>query len=405
MTRKELLKLLNFKMPAKYDRWIHAAMLLLIFFGTIMLMSANTGLATSDSLSVVKTIIRQGAFFVAGYIALLFFAKLFTIRRARQFAPMAVVVIIGLIFVCFLFETDYGIQAWIPISLGPLSFTLQPTEFAKIVMIVYIAVAFGNISNRIQYNPSDVYTWPAIFSVVIILMVIKQDDFGTLAILLFSLAMECLLLTQPFFKRFRRTISQLCVVGIVLVCLLSFTNIGLEAASGMKAMSKIATRLQASRNPFADLNGSGWQIVQGLYAFVNGGWGGVGLGNSTQKYGYLPTATTDSVLPIVVEETGMWGFAIILVCYMIIILRLIDYAKKCDELPIKMILIGIASYLFVHFLLNVGGVTGLIPFTGVPLIFISNGGSSFLSAMIALGIAQACISHYNLSKDDRSDLQ
>lgn len=397
MDKKELRRLLNFRMPSKYDKSIHAAMMILIIFGTIMLMSINTKDAATDTYAVVKTVIRQTAFFTAGYIGLLFMAKLFTIQRARKYIMFFIVGCIGLLISCFFFNADYGIHAWIPINLFGISFTLQPSEFSKIILIVYIAICFGSVSNRIKYMPSDVFTVPMIVLVVYAGLILFQDDFGTLAILCFSIAMMCLLLTHPIFDRFKFNVRILCIVVIVLACFFSFSPLGLtileKVANGHG--TKIVQRVQAAQNPFADSLNIGWQLVQGLIAFFNGGWFGVGLGNSTRKYGYLPTSSTDSVLPIVVEETGVVGFMLIAICYFIIIYKLFAYARKINNLPSKMILVGVGSYFFIHFLLNVGGVTALIPFTGVPLLFISNGGSSFLTAMISLGIAQAIISKYN----------
>ena len=397
MDQKELRRLLNFKMPSKYDKTIHFAMLILILFGTIMLMSVNTKDAAVDTYVVVKTVIRQIAFFSAGYAGLLVISKLFTLQRARKYIMFFVVGCIGLILSCFFFENDYGIQAWIPVRFLGINFTIQPSEFSKIILIVYIAVYFGSISNRIKYTPSDIFTVPMMILGIFLVLILLQDDFGTLAILAFSIAMMCLLLNHPIFAKFRLSIQTTCIIVIALACFFSFSPLGLrilEAVTNGRGM-KIIERVQASQNPFADSLNVGYQLIQGLIAFYNGGWFGVGLGNSTRKYGYLPTSSTDSILPIIVEETGVLGFMIIAICYFVIIYRLFSYARKINVLPNKMILIGIGSYFFVHFLLNVGGVTALIPFTGVPLLFISNGGSSFLTAMVSLGIAQAIISNYN----------
>ena len=107
---------------------------------------------------------------------------------------------------------------------------------------------------------------------------------------------------------------------------------------------------------------------------------------------YLPEATTDYILPIIVEELGIFGFLFIVLLYGVILYRLFYYAFKAKSEGYKVILIGTAMYLSVHFLLNVGGVSGLIPLTGVPLLFISSGSSSLLSVCIAIGISQAVIS-------------
>ena len=168
-----------------------------------------------------------------------------------------------------------------------------------------------------------------------------------------------------------------------------------EAIIGMLPLQEYQiNRIYSSINPFSDQYGSGYQLINGLVSFASGGWFGVGFGNSVRKYTNFPAANTDFILAIIVEELGFIGFLMILVPYCIIIFRLMNYALKIRNEKAKIILIGVAMYFLLHFILNVGGVTGLIPLTGVPLLMISAGGSSTLAAMSALGIAQAIISRY-----------
>lgn len=118
---------------------------------------------------------------------------------------------------------------------------------------------------------------------------------------------------------------------------------------------------------------------------------GKGIGQSQQKFGFLTQADNDFILAIVIEELGIFGLALIVIGYSIIIQRLFHYAYRTKSEGYKIILIGTAMYIFLHFFLNVGGVGGLIPLTGVPLLFISSGGSALMSIMCAIGIAQAII--------------
>ena len=157
-------------------------------------------------------------------------------------------------------------------------------------------------------------------------------------------------------------------------------------------------RFIAAFNPFTDKFGSGFQLIKGLISFATGGLTGVGVGASIQKYTNFPAASTDYVLAIIVEETGILGFLAVFAGYMLIIMRLFNYAKKIESEKAKMVLIGTAFYLFVHYVFNVGGVTGLIPLTGVPLLLMSSGGSSTMSFMMAIGICQAVIAQYRTGK-------
>ncbi|MBR3346915.1 MAG: FtsW/RodA/SpoVE family cell cycle protein, partial [Solobacterium sp.] len=129
-------------------------------------------------------------------------------------------------------------------------------------------------------------------------------------------------------------------------------------------------------------------------SFVTGGWFGLGYGNSVRKYTNFPAANTDFILAIVVEEMGVFGFLLIFVPYMIIIVQLFRYALKIRSEQARVILVGTAMYLMIHSFFNIGGVTGMIPLTGVPLLMISSGGSSTLAFMAAIGLAQAVIDQY-----------
>ena len=153
-------------------------------------------------------------------------------------------------------------------------------------------------------------------------------------------------------------------------------------------------RILSAINPFIDRYNTGYQLINGLVAFATGGFFGTGFGNSIRKYTDFPASNTDFILAIVVEELGFLGFMIITICYMLIIIRLYKYAFKMKNEKGRIILVGVGTYLFVHFLFNVGGVTGLIPLTGVPLLMISAGGTSTLTTMVAIGLAQAIIAKY-----------
>jgi cell division protein FtsW len=139
---------------------------------------------------------------------------------------------------------------------------------------------------------------------------------------------------------------------------------------------------------------SGYQLVNGLIAFASGGWFGKGFGNSVRKYTDFPAASTDSILSIIVEELGFVGFLFMILMFAIIILRLLMYARKIKSEKAKIILVGVAMYFMIHIFFNISGITVSLPLTGIPLLLISSGGSSTISAMMALGISQAIIVRY-----------
>lgn len=235
---------------------------------------------------------------------------------------------------------------------------------------------------------------PIIFLLSFILMIFIQKDIGTLAVML-SMVGVCFLI--PSHKNLRKPQKIL----LILIC----TGIGLllflMSEPGMEVVrwfgekfpyfAHITTRFENAINPFLDPYVGGYQPINGLYGIARGGLQGVGFGESIQKYGYLTQSDNDYILSIVIEELGVFGLGIIVAGYAIIIKRLFYYAFRTKSEGYKVILIGTAMYIFAHFVLNVGGVGGLIPLTGVPLLFISSGGSSMMSIMSAIGISQAII--------------
>jgi cell division protein FtsW len=153
-------------------------------------------------------------------------------------------------------------------------------------------------------------------------------------------------------------------------------------------------RFLSAFNPFADPYGNSYQLINGLISFSTGGWLGTGFGSSVRKYTNFPAANTDYILAIVVEELGYAGFCFLMLLYCTIIFQLFRHATRIKSEKARIIMIGTAMYLMVHMFFNIGGVTGLVPLTGIPLLMISAGGSSTMSFMMAVGISQAVISAY-----------
>ena len=191
------------------------------------------------------------------------------------------------------------------------------------------------------------------------------------------------------------------LIGFVLV-FIGMSPIGLpivEKMADLPLLGHIAARFVNAANPTAlDMYGGGYQPSHALYAITSSGIFGLGFGNSTRKYGYLTQADSDYILAIIVEELGIFGLLFITIGYGIIIFRLFRYAFKTNFVPYKIILSGAAIYLGAHFMLNVGGVSALLPLTGVPLLFISDGGSALVSAFITMGLCQHVIAKINTTE-------
>ncbi|MDO5085849.1 MAG: FtsW/RodA/SpoVE family cell cycle protein, partial [Erysipelotrichaceae bacterium] len=183
------------------------------------------------------------------------------------------------------------------------------------------------------------------------------------------------------------------VLGVFGVALL-LSPIGVKIISSLGIADYKVNRFIVAADPFSDKLGTGYQLVNGLISFASGGLFGLGFGTSIRKYTNFPAANTDFILAIIVEELGIVGFMIIFICYILIIYRLFYWALKMKNQKGKVILIGTAMYIFIHFVFNVGGGTALIPLTGVPLLMISQGGSSTMSIMMCIGLSLSVIQMY-----------
>ena len=220
-----------------------------------------------------------------------------------------------------------------------------------------------------------------------------QKDLGT-SIILASICFICFMSTpRDYYKKYKKLVWIALGVAVVILGFL------ITAVLQGYQMERINSWLK----PLENIYSSSWQLVNSLIAFADGGIFGLGLGNSIQKYDYIPEAHNDFIGAIIYEELGIFGLALIIIPTAIIIFRLLKYADEIQESKSKVILIGISSYFMLHLLVNLGGVSGLIPMTGVPILLVSSGGSSTVSALIAIGIAQAIISKYNKEQLEKTN--
>lgn len=385
-------KLFYFRMPKYYDRWIHTSVLLLIFIGTLMVISTSVGETYKNNTIVIKTIAKQCLFVFASYMAMIYAANLFQLEKVMRWARHIGIVVLILLGGCFFFTPVNGARAWIRIAIPGLGeMTLQPSEFMKVYMIVLMACIVERV-NRRNYDTWTIVKTPISFFVIAAILIYFQNDVGSLMVLALICAFCVLIPSHPNLKQLQKWIAILMIAGTVF--LIFFSTIGLHLLEKVEHFPvHMLERFQMAANPWLDEYDAGMQLINSLYAFATGGWSGLGLGQSIQKLAYLPEAMTDYILAIVVEELGIGGFLVILGGYCILIFRLFRYALYTKKDSYKILYVGTAIYLFVHFLLNVGGVSGLIPLTGVPLLFISSGASSLMSICVALGICQATCSH------------
>ncbi|MFV0479107.1 MAG: FtsW/RodA/SpoVE family cell cycle protein [Anaerorhabdus sp.] len=381
------------RMPLKYDMPIHICALILGIFGLIMITSASMGLV-STTLDLVTVVAKQVVFVIAGFVMMLLIARLFSFERLKALMPGIIMGTFFLLLFALANDPVGGARAWIRFPLGSTEITIQPSEFAKIVAILVVAYWWAD-RKPTKKTAWEVIRVPAgIIMGFVFVIAVLQSDFGSAAVLFLISWIVTLIPRHPKLAGLQRGLVILTIVGIVFIFIL-MSPAGQGIIESLPLMEYQKMRILSALNPFIDQYGSGYQLINGLISFATGGLWGVGFGNSVRKYTNFPAANTDFILAIIVEELGfVFGFLLITALYGVIIYRLFKYAFKIKSEKGRVILIGTAMYFLIHFILNVGGVTGLIPLTGIPLLMISAGGSSTMASMIALGLSQAIIAQY-----------
>lgn len=367
--------------------------LILSVIGLIVVYSTTSATLVQYGLNPFASVLNQGLFWVVSLIAILFIYKLKLnfFKNSRTLTMTMMVEIILLLIARFFTKTVNGAHGWIVI--GPISF--QPAEYLKIIIVWFLALTFARRQELIEIYDyqaltkrkwfprkwSDLKDW-RVYSLVMILLVAAQPDLGNAAIIVLT-ALIMYSVSGVGYRWFSAILAT--------VTALSAAFLGLIAVVGVKTMEKVpvfgyvAKRFSAFFNPFDDLTDSGHQLAHSYYAMSNGGWFGRGLGNSIEKAGYLPEATTDFVFSIAIEELGLIGAGLILALLFFLILRIMHVGIKAKNPFNSMIALGIGGMVLMQTFVNIGGISGLIPSTGVTFPFLSQGGNSLLVLSVAIG--------------------
>ena len=346
-------------------------------FGLLMIFSASNVTAVlrydyAPNHFFVRQLVWTILGYVVGFFVLIVPTKLY--RYGSKIAMYAIIALLALIFAAG--KVAGGAQSWYDLG----KFNFQPIEIAKVVLIVYLAVYFHKLSSRKKINFFDFFH-PLFLAVIVFILVALQPDLGGAAIIAIITAL--IFFSIPFGKKQKRNIYKLgftAIFVLVFALLLMGKNI---------LQSYQVSRILNFTNPcqrYAE--DTGYQVCNGYIAIHNGGLSGVGLGNSTQKFLYLPEAHTDFIFPIICEELGLIVGIIVIIGYFIMLFILLNIAKEAGTIRDSILVYGVFVYMLAHILINLLGVLGLMPLTGVPLPFLSYGGSYNLSLLIALFIVQ-----------------
>ncbi|PLT31274.1 FtsW/RodA/SpoVE family cell cycle protein [Peribacillus deserti] len=376
------------KILKAYDYPVFFTVIVLCLFGLIMVYSSSMITAVARwGLADDHFYQRQKIAFVISFAAMLltmFFP--YQLYKHPRFLLAMMGGTCGLLLLVFLAgHTAGNAQSWL--ALG--GFNLQPAEAAKLAVIIYLSAIYSKRQDRI--NNIDKAVMPTmIFLSTICFFIAIQPDYGNVIIILL-IAGTILISSGMSLKSLSKLVgifgAAIALIGLLVVISGNFSTVVSEER---------VSRFTGLKEPFKTEDDEGYHLANSLLAIGSGGVKGLGLGQSIQKYGYLPESHTDFIISIIAEELGFFGVAIVIGGLGFIVLRGFLLAARCKDAFGSLLLIGISSMIGIQVLINLGGATGLLPITGITLPFISYGGSSLILLMASIGIYQNVIMKMNL---------
>lgn len=385
-TSKKVVRALTFDYfgkPSGFDSVFLILLIMVIAVGTVMSFSASYAYAEKkydDSYHFLFEHIKNLLFAVIVFVAMTFappeFFKAFTY-------VITVISIILLICVLFFGVVRNGAKRWLDLPLLPL---FQPSELAKLAIIMVYSLFFAKQREKVtsdKNGTSFLYgmIYPGLILFVFVGLIYFEHHFS--AIIIFAgIAFAMMLIGGTKI----RWLASIIIVGVTAIAVLIFFS---GYASG---------RVRVFLDPWSDPSGKGWQTIQGLYAIASGGFFGVGLGNSIQKYGYVSEPQNDFIFTIVCEELGFVGAFAVMMLFLALILRGIFIAKKAPNKYLYYLVMGIMIKLALQVVLNIAVVTNTLPNTGISLPFFSSGGTQLMLQMIEMGIVLGISRYCHLKK-------
>ncbi|BBM18084.1 MULTISPECIES: FtsW/RodA/SpoVE family cell cycle protein [Enterococcus] len=362
--------------------------LILTVIGLIFVYSSTSYLLISNNVSPTSLVMNQGIFWALSLVMISLMYKMKTdVLKSQQLIIFATYLIfILLIVVFFIGDEINGAKGWIRIG----SFSMQPAEYLKIMVVWYLSYILSKRQETIQNNFTNDMKRPLMLVFAMIFLVAVQPDMGNAAII--TLLALILLLASGVNWIYSLIVGGVGIVGSFLA-IEFLTHFG--GAIFPKRLQYIFNRFESFKNPFKYELDQGHQMVNGYYAMFNGGWFGRGLGNSIEKKGFLSEAHTDFIFSIVIEEVGLIGALIILAILIFMIARIYLVGIRSKKPFNSLICIGIGSLLLLQVFINLGGILGIIPLTGITFPFLSQGGNSLL--VLSVGVAFAL----NISADEK----
>lgn len=359
------------------DYFLGLLVILLVAIGMIVIYSTgaivnfNISGGTSDRNSFFT---NQAISFSVGIVGWLI-ASRFNYTAWRSWAPwmlLASGLLMLLVFVPGISGSSRGASRWI--RLGPASF--QPAEFLKLSLILYVASWADTHREQLRTIRQGLVPIMALFAVATVLTIVMQRDMGT-GIVLISAGLAVYFMSEVPIWIFSALVSSVIAGALLMVVIFPYR------------LARVATFF----NHKDDLTGADYHINQALITLGSGGLLGRGLGNSLQSYGYLPESTNDSIFAIIGEQFGLWGTLSVVVLFTLLLWRCTRIVLRAPDRFARMVAAGITTWITIQAFINIAAMLNIIPLTGIPLPFISFGGTSLLASMIAVGIMQNISRH------------
>lgn len=364
--------------------------LILSCVGLIMVYSTTSAKQLNEGKPLTAMVINQVQFWILSLVAMFFIYKMkTTVYQNKGFIMFAIAVISALLLaVRFtdLGQTINGAKGWLVIA----GFSMQPAEYLKIMIIWYLAYILARRQKYIDKEFKKAVFRPMLLVAALIFLVIIQPDLGNAAVL--TLVAITILLASGINYMYTYVIGGAGILGsIAFIEALLLTKGSFIPAQ----FQYVYKRFEVFLNPFIDERETGHQLINSYYAMSNGGWFGRGLGNSIQKKGFLPEAHSDFIFSITIEELGLIVSILILLVLFFLISRIILVGVRSKKPFNSLFCIGIGAMLLIQVFVNLGGITGIIPLTGITFPFLSHGGNSLLVVSVAVGFV------LNISADEK----
>lgn len=342
----------------------------LLGIGLVMVFSASAVDSIADGGSMFSQFQKQLLAALLGVPAMLWLSRRplhFFVRAAPLLMTVALILLV-LVLIPGIGVNVGGQQNWIRM---PGGFNLQPSEIAKLALVLWGARLLSMRSG--SWDNWKAVTLPFLpMSALIIVLVLLEGDVGTALVFIPMVAMMLLVVGVP--------LRLFAVAGTSLLLVIAYMSV----TEGYR-MQRFATWL----NPEADPEGAGWQVIHGRMALATGGWWGVGLGASREKWGSLPEAHNDFIFAIIGEELGLIGTLLVMLLFLFFGLVGIRVARRTHSLFVRLATVAMVAWIVTQSMINIGAVIGTMPVTGVPLPLVSYGGTSLLFTLCAMGVLLA----------------